>query len=57
MVALDANAIVRVLIEDDVGQAQTHQAEKLFSFDRKLQTRFPFFESEPYLFGRQRLFG
>ena len=29
-----------------VGQAKSHQAEKLFSFDRKLQNRFPDFVTE-----------
>lgn len=29
-----------------VGQAKSHQAEKLFSFDRKLQNRFPGFVTE-----------
>lgn len=32
-----------------VGQAQKHQAKKLFTFDRKLQRRFPDFATESIL--------
>ena len=41
MIALDTNALVRLLIEDDEKQALNHQAKKMLSFDKKLQKLFP----------------